>query len=142
MNTACYRISDLSSSIQKDLDALLRCVPESMRTKKWIPHVDVRVKDDQYLVLADVPGVDPKNIKVTMDGNLLTIEGERSLEATENKDDYFRIERFSGKFYRQLSLPDNVLSEDISAKCEKGVLKLIIAKQPKKNLKTIEVQGE
>jgi HSP20 family protein len=108
----------------------------------WKPHVDIKEDGEQYTVIADLPGVDPKDIKVSMEHNVLTIQGERKSESDTKTEDYHRIERFSGSFYRQFTLPDNADSNKISVKCQNGVLKISIPKTNKTTSKLIKVESE
>lgn len=129
----------LLSTLQAELNSLI--YPESEKYTLWSPHIDIQTTDDKYIVTADIPGVDPKDINVNIEGNILTIDGERKSEKTEEKAGYTRTERFAGKFFRQLSLPEAVAANDILAKCDKGVLKLTIPKVQKRAVKKIEVKS-
>ncbi len=108
-------------------------------TSAWTPAVDIREEDDRYVLYADVPGVDAKDIDVSMDDGVLVIKGERSSESKEEREGYSRVERVRGSFYRRFSLPDNANAENISAKSEKGVLTVVIPKQEKAQPKRIPV---
>lgn len=131
-------------TLQNELSSLLaNDTSTDASYTRWTPHVDVQVKEDKYIVYADIPGVDPKDIHVHMDGNMLTIEGERASEAKDEQEGYTRTERYFGQFSRTFSLPDDVASDDILAKCNKGVLKLTIPKITKRKAKKIDVkEGE
>lgn len=109
---------------------------------KWIPEVDIQQSDGKYLVKADIPGVEPKDISVSMDNHNLIIEGKRESEIDEKKGDYRRIERSYGSFYRRFNLPDASDSEDIDAKCHNGVLEVSIPKKESTTQKKIEVKIE
>ena len=100
-------------------------------TSSWTPAVDVKEEDESFRICADVPGVDPEDIDVTMENGVLTIKGERKFETTENGDNgYRRVERAYGAFYRRFSLPDSADAENISAKGKNGVLEVVIPKKP------------
>lgn len=106
-------------------------------TSRWMPAVDIKEEGERFVICADVPGVDPKNIDVTMDNGMLTIKGERKLETKEEGDNgYRRVERLHGSFYRRFSLPDTADADKISAKGKNGVLEVVIPKketvQPKR----------
>ncbi|MBV1929391.1 MAG: Hsp20/alpha crystallin family protein [Gammaproteobacteria bacterium] len=107
----------------------------------WIPAVDIKEENDRFLLKADIPGVDPKDIDVSMTDGVLTVRGDRSEEIKEEKDGYKRIERTSGSFYRRFVLPDTTDAEGITANCNKGVLELVIPKKPTSKPKRIEVTG-
>lgn len=97
-------------------------------TSHWMPSVDIKEEDDKFLIYADVPGVDPKDIDVTMENGILTIKGERESESREEKGGYKRVERSKGSFYRRFSLPDSADADNINAKSNNGVLEITIPK--------------
>lgn len=108
----------------------------------WVPAVDVKEEENQFIIHADVPGVNPKDIHVNIENGILTIKGEKKHESTESEKNFKRIERSSGSFFRQFSLPDNVDADAISAKSVNGVLELIIPKTTKsKSARKISVEG-
>ena len=106
----------------------------------WAPAVDIKEEDGAYLVHADVPGVDPKDIELNMENSVLTLRGERRLESAKDEGNYRRIERVTGTFYRRFTLPDTADAEQISAKYTNGVLEVRIPKQEKALPRRIEVQ--
>jgi HSP20 family protein len=106
----------------------------------WAPAVDIKEEDGAYLVHADVPGVDPKDIELNMENSVLTLRGERRLESAKDEGNYRRIERVTGTFYRRFTLPDTADAEHISAKYANGVLEVRIPKQEKALPRRIEVQ--
>ena len=109
-------------------------------TSHWVPHVDIREEDDAYIILADLPGVEPEKIEITMKNNMLTIQGERYTESEQKDKNYARTERFSGSFYRRFVLPDNTVSDQITANSKQGVLEINIPKIKQANSKKIQVQ--
>jgi len=98
-------------------------------TSDWTPAVDIKEEDDQYLLIADIPGVDPKDIDIHMENNILTIKGERNSELKTEKDGFKRIERQHGIFYRRFTMPEGINAEGIQASSDHGVLILHIPKQ-------------
>jgi HSP20 family protein len=102
----------------------------------WVPRVDVHEEKDRFVVLADVPGVDPKDIDITADSGVLTVRGERRSEKRETENGYERVERVSGAFLRRFRLPEGANTESITAKQTNGVLEVTIPKtqatQPRK----------
>lgn len=98
-------------------------------TSDWIPAVDIKEEGNQYLLIADIPGVDPKNIDIHMDNNILTIKGERNPELKTEQEGFKRVERQRGAFYRRFTMPEGVNSEGIQASSDHGVLTLQIPKQ-------------
>jgi HSP20 family protein len=108
----------------------------SIVTSNWTPAVDIKEEEDRFVLEADIPGVDPKEIEITMDNGVLTIKGERKHESEEETNGYKRVERSYGSFYRRFSLPDSADAERVSAKGKDGVLEVSIPKlekvQPRK----------
>ena len=108
--------------------------------EEWSPAVDVKEDDKAYLVEADIPGVKPENIEVTLENGVLTIHGERKEERKEERDNYHRIERFSGAFSRRFTLPDAADADGVEADMADGVLKIRVPKQEKAVSRRIEVK--
>ena len=109
----------------------------NVATSRWTPAVDIREDAGRFVITADVPGVDPEDIEVTMENGVLTIKGERKLEVKDEGDNgYRRVERVYGNFYRRFTLPDTADAEAISANGRHGVLEVVIPKraalQPKR----------
>ena len=110
-------------------------------TSRWRPAVDIKEEDDRFVIYADLPGVDPKDIEITMDKGVLTLKGERSEEKKEEHEGYKRVERVSGNFYRRFSLPDTADAERIEAKGENGVLEITLPKHEKVQPRKITVKS-
>ena len=144
MNIARYEphyrpLGLLGRLLQEDsLDALLDREPDAITD--WLPAIDIREEADRYLLKADLSGVDPENIEVTMEDGVLTIQGHREAEARENKDGYSRVERVSGKFLRRFTLPDSANGNEVEAKTSNGVLEISVAKQARIKPRKIEVK--
>ncbi len=100
------------------------------RTWMTAPNVDVSETDDEIRVTADLPGMDEKDIQVTLDQDVLTIKGEKKQEHEEKKRNYHLVERSYGEFYRTIPLPGAVQSEKIKASFKKGVLTVALPKVP------------
>ncbi|WP_006788546.1 Hsp20/alpha crystallin family protein [Thiorhodospira sibirica] len=114
---------------------------ESAATSDWVPAVDIREEKDAYILYADVPGVDPKAIEIHMENGILSISGQRSYENVEEKENFKRVERVRGSFYRRFSLPDTADADKISARSTNGVLEVRIPKQEKIQPRRIQVEG-
>jgi HSP20 family protein len=110
-------------------------------TADWSPAVDIREESDGYVLHADLPGVEPKDIEVHMENGVLTIRGERRHESTEERENYKRVERVRGSFFRRFALPDTADSDNISARCQNGVLEVRIPKQAQVQPRRITVEG-
>ncbi|MDE2461005.1 MAG: Hsp20/alpha crystallin family protein [Gammaproteobacteria bacterium] len=113
----------------------------SLTASDWVPAVDIKEEDNRFLIHADVPGVDPKDIEITMEDGILTLKGERKSETREERDGYRRVERVSGQFFRRFTLPDTADAEGVSAKGVNGVLEISIPKQPKAQPRRITVKA-
>ncbi|HEX5306865.1 MAG TPA: Hsp20/alpha crystallin family protein [Dyella sp.] len=98
-------------------------------TSQWAPRVDIREDEQRFVILADIPGVDPAQIDVSMDKGMLTIKGERHAP-TEQGGKYTRVERARGVFHRRFTLPDSADAEGITATGKFGVLEIVIPKKP------------
>lgn len=96
----------------------------------WVPRVDIHEEKDRFVVLADVPGVDPKDIDITAENGVLTVRGERRSEKREIENGYERVERASGTFLRRFTLPEGANTDSIKAKQINGVLEVTIPKTP------------
>lgn len=125
-----------NSPVSRDEDSF------GLSDSQWIPAVDIREDDKQFVVLADVPGVPSKDIEVFIDeNNRLILKGERTSEHKEEKDNFVRVERQSGSFYRAFSLPDNIDSENVSAKVKDGTMEVIIPKSSRSSSRKVPVEG-
>ena len=113
---------------------------DSLLNESWAPAVDLKEKKKSYLVKADLPGVDPKDIEITLENGLLTIRGERKEERREEGDNVHRVERFSGSFARQFSLPD-AADDGVEAEMKGGVLEIHIPKSDKAVARRIEIKS-
>ena len=104
--------------------------------QSWTPSVDVIETDDAIKLKAELAGMDPKDINIEVQDNVLTVSGERRFEEEVSEDKYYRIERRYGSFSRSLALPQTVNEEAIEAKYENGVLEVVVPKaevaKPKK----------
>lgn len=112
----------------------------NIATSDWIPAVDIQETEKEFILHADIPGVEPEKIDVHMEDGMLTIKGERESESTEEGKNFKRVERLRGSFYRRFSLPDTANADKISAKSNHGVLEITIPKQEKAQPRKIEVK--
>jgi len=112
----------------------------SVATANWVPSVDISENDTAFTLLADIPGVDPNNIDISMEKGVLTIKGERKSINAEESENFRRVERQSGQFYRRFTLPDSADADKIEAKSEHGVLTITIPKQEVAVSRRIEVK--
>jgi HSP20 family protein len=108
----------------------------------WEPRVDIEETEKELYVKADLPGVDPKDVEVTVAEGALVIKGEKKEEKEEKSKNFHRVERFVGQFYREIVLPTGVDCEKIVATNSKGVLTVTIPKKPNALPKKIAIKGE
>lgn len=108
-------------------------------TSQWAPNVDISEEENRFLILADIPGVDPKDIEVTMEKGILSIKGQRSDESIQQQGKLTRVERSHGTFYRRFALPDSADANGIKASGRHGVLEIAIPKRPESAPRRISV---
>jgi HSP20 family protein len=111
----------------------------SVVTSDWVPVVDIKEEKDRFVLHADLPGVDREDIDITMEGGVLSIRGERKLEDVAEGGEYKRVERIHGNFYRRFALPDEADAEGINARCNQGVLEVVIPKKQSVQPRRIEI---
>ena len=99
-------------------------------SEAMLPEIDVHENGKQLTVEVDLPGVDEKDVTVTLANGMLTIKGAKKSERDEKKEDYYLAERSCGAFERSLRLPDTIDENKIEAKFDKGVLKIVAQKRP------------
>lgn len=110
-------------------------------TADWVPTVDINEFEDKFQLFLDVPGVDPKEVDITLEAGVLTIRGERFMQAESDDEKIVRrrSERGSGRFYRRFVLPDIVDADNVKASGRNGVLEIQIPKKAKAQPRRIEV---
>jgi len=110
----------------------------------WTAPLDVYETKDRWVVKAELPGLDEKAVEVTLDGDLLTIRGEKKAEHEERDKNYFRMERAYGSFQRTVTLPGDIDREKIDASFKKGVLTITLPKtaQVQRASRNIAVKAE
>ena len=126
--------------LQRQLDRALGEVANGA-TVSWIPHADVHEEAERFVVAADLPGVEGKDIEITAEKGVLTIKGERRPEKQFSKDGYERLERATGTFLRRFTLPESVDAEAIKATHLNGVLEISIPKRATAQPRRIAVQA-
>lgn len=113
----------------------------ALATARWVPAVDVEETEDAYRVSADVPGMKPEDIDITLEKGVLTLKGERQSEHTADDNGVHHVERRSGSFLRRFSLPETVDAENVDASVEQGVLRVTINKKADSQPQKIAVRG-
>ena len=110
-----------------------------LTTASFVPAVDVYEDEQKVVLKLEVPGIQEKDLDVSVENNTLTVKGERKFEKEEKEENFHRIERRYGSFYRAFTLPTTVDTESIDAKYDAGVLKLELKKKPEAQPKQIKV---
>ena len=113
---------------------------EAFGLTEWMPSVDIAEDDKEYTIKAELPGVSKEDVKVTVEGGVLSITGERKTEKEEKEKKYHRIERSYGSFFRSFTLPEGTSTEKIGAEFKDGILKLHLPKDEKAKSKTVDVK--
>jgi HSP20 family protein len=106
----------------------------------WIPTVDIHEEPDKFVVRADLPGVEPKDISITAENRVLTLRGERRFERSATQKGFERLERVEGSFLRRFTLPNNVQDDQIKARHVNGVLEVTIPKVPAPEPRRVSVE--
>jgi HSP20 family protein len=133
----------LVSRFHQQLDQARNNEADSVDTPKlsWIPRVDIHEEAERFVVVADVPGVEGKDLEITAEKGVLTVRGERRSEKKTSNDGFARVERASGSFLRRFTLPESADAEAIKATHSNGVLEISILKRPQEQPRRITVQA-
>jgi HSP20 family protein len=111
------------------------------RQESWLPAVDVYDTKDAVVLKAELSGMDPGDIQIEVEDNVLTIKGERKFEEKIDEGRYYRVERRFGSFERSLALPQGVRPDDIQADYEDGILVVRVPKAEEEKPRKIEVKA-
>ena len=107
----------------------------------WNPSVDIFENKDQIVLEAELPGISPEDVNISIENNVLTIHGERKFEKKDEGDNFHRVERSYGSFTRSFTLPPTVSSENVLANFENGILRLELAKREEAKPRRIEIKA-
>lgn len=113
---------------------------ESMALVEWVPVVDVMETDEDFQIRAELPGVEKKDVKLSVENGVLVVSGHREQEKEEKGKRYHKIERAYGSFARSFTVPDVVDEQKVTAEFKNGVLMVRLPKSEKARPKSIEVQ--
>jgi HSP20 family protein len=105
----------------------------------WAPAVDIYEHENNIVIKAELPGVDPKDVDIRLDNNVLTVQGERKLDNEVKKENYHRVERSYGAFTRSFTLPTTVDPGGIKAEYKDGVLRVTLPKREEAKPKQIQI---
>ena len=143
---------NMFDDLQKDMKRFLRHLKDSRRNPAdfmidvWSPNVNIQEGEKNFIVIAEIPGVDPKEMKIIVHGNRLTLAGNRYPESTVAGTKCLHMEIISGTFNRSIELPEHVSSKNVKAKYQNGMLQITLEKLPKEAVNreipiTTETQG-
>jgi HSP20 family protein len=113
---------------------------EAITLPEWAPLVDIVEDDKEYLIKVELPEVNKDDVKVTVEGDTLTISGERKAEKEEKGRKFHRVERYYGRFERSFTIPDDADADNVKAEFKDGVLRVHLPKSEKARPKQIEVK--
>jgi HSP20 family protein len=130
----------LRNSRERGVDRELALASDSWKSFNWSIALDVVENEDEYLVKASLPGIDPKDLEITFEDNRLTIKGEVHEETEVDKARYHMRERRFGSFSRSIKLPTGIDTDKIEARYDKGVLDLHLPKIEEVKPKKIEIK--
>jgi HSP20 family protein len=129
-------------ALQNRVNSLFREMNEgdtALTTASFVPAVDIYEDAKKVVLKLEVPGMEEKDLDIRVENNTLTVKGERKLEKEEKEENFHRIERRYGSFYRAFMLPSTVDTENVQASYNAGVLKLELNKKPEAQPKQIKV---
>ena len=136
-----YEPYNLFNQFNNEVNRLFTTTQRRTTTESagWMPAVDIREDEDRYVLTADLPGIDRKDVEITVDDGVLSFKGQRTTVAEEVQDNYRRRERTQGEFLRQFTLPETADLDNISASARDGVLEIVIPKQTRQQPQKITV---
>lgn len=112
---------------------------KDIMTSAWTPSVDIYENENEVVLAAEIPGVEEKDVEIKVEDNNLTIRGERKFEKETKEENYHRIERSYGSFFRSFSLPSYIDQDKIEAEHENGVLRIRMPKKPELKPRKVKI---
>src|SRR2546423_8372717 len=134
-----HGVSTLQDQINRLFNDAFEGNTQESNLTTWAPAVDIFENEHDLSVKADLPGIDPKDLDIRVENNILTIRGERKFEKNQEQGDYLRVERAYGSFSRSFALSNTVNTEAIKADYQNGLLTLLIPKREEAKPKQIKV---
>lgn len=146
MNLVTYDPFRELRSLQDDVNRLFsssfnRSGGNDMMRGAWNPSVDIFENKDSIVLEAELPGMNPDDVNISIENNVLTLHGERKFEKKDDGDNFHRVERSYGSFTRSFTLPPTVSTENVEAAFDNGVLRLTLAKREEAKPRRIEVKA-
>jgi HSP20 family protein len=131
---------DPFGDMQRLTEHMLRGYGGEMSGRGFAPAVDIYEDDDSITMKAELPGINPDDVSIDVENQVLTISGERKLEHEDKREGYRRVEQSYGSFSRSFALPESAQTDKVEAEIDNGILKLRIPKQPEVQPKRIQVK--
>ena len=145
MNTARFEPWSFVDLLHRDLDRLVQrrdvTGNDDSPVADWVPAVDIVEEKSRFVLRADVPGVNPKDVDVSMDNGILSVSGQRLAIDPGEDAGVQRLERATGRFLRRFTLPETADAEAIAAKYANGILEVTIPKSPEIQARRITVEA-
>src|SRR5215204_5194280 len=146
MNMITYDPLRELRSLQEEVNRVFssnfnRSGESGMMRGAWNPSVDIFENKDQIVLEAELPGLKPEDVNISIENNVLTIHGERKFEKKDEEDNFHRVERSYGSFTRSFTLPPTVSSENVDATFDNGILRLSLAKREEAKPRRIEIKA-
>ncbi|ARA92073.1 heat-shock protein [Rhodothermaceae bacterium RA] len=132
--------TSLRREIDRIFDDLLRTEDgEQVQTALWAPRTDISETDDHYVLRMDMPGLSKKDVTIELRDDTLTVSGERKSEHEEKKENFHRVERSYGRFFRSFTLPQASDTQKVKAHMKDGVLTIEVPKREETRPRRIEI---
>ena len=145
MNLVTYdpfrELRGLQDEVNRVFNAGFNRGDNEMMRGAWSPSVDIYENKDNIVLEAELPGMRPEDVNISIENNVLTIHGERKFEKKDDKDNFHRVERSYGSFTRSFTLPPTVSAENVDAEFDSGILRLTMAKREEAKPRKIEIKA-
>jgi HSP20 family protein len=114
---------------------------EAAEARLWAPAIDISERKDAYIVTAELPGIRPEDLEVSLEDGVLTIKGERKFSQESSDQQWHRVERRYGAFRRTITLPTQTNADEIEASFENGLLEVVVPKAEEARPRKIQIRG-
>ena len=133
-------LASLRESMDKLFDELFTRRPRGQAEVAWAPAVEVFKTDNDVMVRAELPGIDPKNVEITVTQDTLTLKGEARVDREDKARNYYRRELRYGSFLRSIQLPSDVKGDQATASYKNGILEIRVPKSERAKPKSVKVE--
>jgi HSP20 family protein len=131
------------TSLQQEMNRLFNTFFDTpsggTQMRRWVPAMDLVETDSEFVLRADLPGLSEKDVNIEIEGDVLTVSGERRAEHEQSKEGYYRVERSFGSFSRSLTLPEGIDAERVHARFENGVLEIRVPKPAERQPRRVSI---